>query len=274
MLCLSVFKKTAMTDLSALLDILWQDYCKISPQAAAIHALLAENGSVVHNDHIALRTIADDSCGIEALAAAFTPHGYCFAEDHYRFPEKHLRARYLKHADPLQPRVFISALQLDELPAVLGETLRPLLSAHPPQLTQPGRPWSCQRATWQELQSHSEYAAWLYAFGWRANHFTVSLNHQQRFPAIDDLVAFLRGQGYAMNASGGLIKGSAAQGLRQASTLAQPVSVACDDGKLELPGCYVEFAQRYPMDDGQLYQGFIASSADRIFESTDNRKDT
>jgi hypothetical protein len=30
-----------------------------------------------------------------------------------------------------------------------------------------------------------------------------------------------------------------------------------------------EFALRYPMENGELYQGFIAASADKIFESTD-----
>jgi hypothetical protein len=37
----------------------------------------------------------------------------------------------------------------------------------------------------------------------------------------------------------------------------------------EIPSCYYEFALRYPMENGELYQGFIAASADKIFESTD-----
>jgi hypothetical protein len=36
----------------------------------------------------------------------------------------------------------------------------------------------------------------------------------------------------------------------------------------EIPTCYYEFARRYPLADGRLYQGFVAASADRIFEST------
>ncbi len=32
-----------------------------------------------------------------------------------------------------------------------------------------------------------------------------------------------------------------------------------------------EFARRYPAADGRLYSGFVAKSADKIFESTDKR---
>ena len=41
------------------------------------------------------------------------------------------------------------------------------------------------------------------------------------------------------------------------------------EGTFEIPSCYYEFARRYPDHDGNLYSGFIAKSADKIFESTD-----
>nr|WP_293271384.1 hypothetical protein [Nannocystis sp.] len=41
------------------------------------------------------------------------------------------------------------------------------------------------------------------------------------------------------------------------------------DGVYAVPGCYYEFARRYPGPDGALFDGFIEGSADRIFESTD-----
>ncbi len=36
----------------------------------------------------------------------------------------------------------------------------------------------------------------------------------------------------------------------------------------EIPSCFYEFAKRYPQADGELYTGFVAASADKIFEST------
>ena len=43
------------------------------------------------------------------------------------------------------------------------------------------------------------------------------------------------------------------------------------DGGLTVPGCYYEFTRRYPLASGDLFQGFVAKSADRIFQSTDRR---
>ena len=74
--------------------------------------------------------------------------------------------------------------------------------------------------------------------------------------------------GFELNASGGKVKGSPAELLEQSSTLANLVEVDFTDGARTIPACYYEFARRYPMADGRLYQGFIAASADKIFEST------
>jgi len=43
------------------------------------------------------------------------------------------------------------------------------------------------------------------------------------------------------------------------------------EGEFDITGCYYEFAKRYKTSDGKLFRGFIAKSADKIFEST-NRK--
>jgi hypothetical protein len=43
------------------------------------------------------------------------------------------------------------------------------------------------------------------------------------------------------------------------------------DGTRNIPSCFYEFARRYPMANGQLYGGFVAASADKIFESTNVR---
>ena len=115
----------------------------------------------------------------------------------------------------------------------------------------------------------SEYAAWFSAFGYRANHFTVSVNHLAEFEALEAVNAYLVENGFTLNTSGGLIKGSAAVCLEQSSTLADPTSVAFADGQHAIPGCFYEFARRYPMPDGHLYHGFVEASADKIFESTD-----
>jgi hypothetical protein len=47
--------------------------------------------------------------------------------------------------------------------------------------------------------------------------------------------------------------------------------VTFTDGTRAIPSCYYEFARRYRLPGGELFQGFVAASADRIFESTDDR---
>ncbi|MDP5190382.1 DUF1338 family protein [Rheinheimera baltica] len=47
--------------------------------------------------------------------------------------------------------------------------------------------------------------------------------------------------------------------------------VQFSDGMATIPSCFYEFATRYPMTNGLLYTGFVAASADKIFESTNAR---
>jgi hypothetical protein len=132
-----------------------------------------------------------------------------------------------------------------------------------------GRPWTPEFSTYEALERESEYAAWMSAFGFRVNHFTVFANALHTFPALSSLNAFLVSHGFRLNTVGGEIKGSPAEYLEQSSTLASEAEVDFREGRRRVPGCYYEFAVRYPLPDGRLFQGFNAKSADRIFRSTD-----
>ena len=109
------------------------------------------------------------------------------------------------------------------------------------------------------------------SFGFRANHFTISINDLNSFDKLAAFNDFLKTNDFTLNKSGGEIKGSPQLFLEQSSTLADAVEIDFADGKQMIPSCYYEFAKRYPLADGTLYQGFVAQSADKIFESTDNR---
>jgi len=100
----------------------------------------------------------------------------------------------------------------------------------------------------------------------------VNINKLKKFNDIHVLNDFIQSQGYVLNKSGGLVKGTPADYLEQSSTMASEIPVQFTDGTHNLPGCYYEFAKRYPMADGHLYQGFVAKSADKIFESTNKQK--
>ena len=132
-----------------------------------------------------------------------------------------------------------------------------------------GRLWEpVPYAEYQALAEESEYAGWVAALGLRANHFTVSVNALKTFHDLASLLDFLEGERFPLNLAGGRIKGTPEVLLEQAATLADRQPVEFADGPHEVPTCYYEFARRYPNAQGQLYEGFVASSADKIFEST------
>ena len=68
------------------------------------------------------------------------------------------------------------------------------------------------------------------------------------------------------------MKGTKADFLEQSSTMANQVSVKFKQGVFPVLNSYYEFAKRYPLANGKLYQGFVTASADKIFESTNISK--
>lgn len=263
-----------MSLIDDLFHLLWQDYVGLTPQAQKVSALLQGRGESIVNDHIALRTFSHDRVDIEVLDRAFVEVGYEPIES-YEFKEKKLVACHYEHPDAGRPKVFISALLLDECSAGLRDTVATLLDELPPGLEADwrfpvsGRLWSVDHSTYQALLEESPYAAWLAAFGFRANHFTVAAHELTTLDSLSALNDLLIASGFKLNETGGVIKGSPEVGLEQSSTLAEAISVKLSDGTYELPSCYYEFAYRHPMKNGELFQGFIADSATHLFTSTD-----
>ena len=260
-----------------LFDSLWLDYTtRLCPSAEKVHHLLQEDTPLI-NDHIALRTFKSDHLGIEALAKTFIALGYEMGGE-YHFREKKLYARHYQHPDPSLPKVFISELLVEQLTLEAQQIIASLLEQSEEldiasgAFLYRGRPWSITIDDYKQLALESEYASWLAAHGYGANHFTVSVNQLNAFDEVSTVNAFLRQQGFAINQSGGDVKGSPEVCLEQSSTLADTVNVAFSDGVLSIPGGFYEFAKRYQQPDGQLYQGFVEASANKIFESTHRQR--
>ena len=264
------------TDINALFADLWQDYIKMTPSAAKVHALLG-HGEPIINDHIALRTFNIDKVNLDVLAKHFTSLGYVACGD-YKFEQKKLIAKHFEHPDSTQPKVFISELLVEEFSPALQETIQDLIAqvnviaTTADNFIYSGRHWSLDAQTYEDLLAESEYAAWVAAFGYRANHFTVSINHLDGFATLEAVNDKLKQAGFVLNGSGGEIKGSPEVLLEQSSTMADKMAVEFNDATVEIPSCFYEFALRYPMANGELYTGFVAASADKIFESTNVNK--
>ncbi|NUQ82578.1 MAG: DUF1338 domain-containing protein [Bacteroidetes bacterium] len=266
-----------MDPIHSLFDRLWTDYSTRNPIANQIHALLEARGESVVNDHVAFRTFNTPSIGLAKLAQPFLNLGY-EEKDPYHFPEKKLFARHYDHPSGAYPKVFISELLVEEFSADFQKVIELLVKQVPPSVVKSadfpiaGIPWKMiDSDTYEFLRKESEYAAWMAVNGFRANHFTVSVNRLKTFSSLEQLNTFLKENGFRLNAEGGEIKGSPAQLLEQSSTMANRIDIELADGVHTLPGCYYEFALRHKGPDGKLYPGFIAASADKIFESTDRK---
>jgi hypothetical protein len=257
-----------------LLDMMWKDYCEINPAAKKIYDLFTAEGETIVNDHIALRTFNHPRLGIKSMARQFEKLGYVMAETEYHFVEKKLYARHWEHPDETQPKIFVSELELEKVSPFARDALNKLVDQLPDSLIQSetfslcGRPWDMTYKLYSELAKESEYASWVAAHGFRPNHFTVLINPLKKFKDILVLNKFITSKGFPLNKSGGEVKGTPEDYLEQSSTMASEIPVKFSDGTFNIPGCYYEFAKRYPKANGKLYQGFVATSADKIFEST------
>ena len=254
---------------------LWKDYTNQNPDTKKVYDLFIAEGETVINDHIAFRTFNHPSINVDVLAKVFLKNGYEFQGD-YRFEQKKLLAKHYEHStDPSAPRVFISELLVEEFSEFLRNTVGEWISKIPKDLLTSDEMIFAGNVSgipsfeiYDKLRHESEYAGWLYVNGFCANHFTVSVNALKKYDSIQKVNSFLKENGFLLNDAGGEIQGTPAELLEQSSIKASMISVAFSEGTFNIPGCYYEFAKRYPDSDGTNYSGFIAKSADKIFEST------
>ena len=254
---------------------LWKDYTTQNPDTKKVYDLFIAEGETIINDHIAFRTFNHSSINVDALAKVFLKNGYEFKGE-YRFEQKKLLAKHFEHnTDPHAPRVFISELLVEEFSELLRNIVAEWISKIPKYLLSSDElifagNVSCIPSfeVYEKLRQESEYAGWLYVNGFCANHFTVSVNGLKKYDSVQKVNAFLKSNGFLMNDAGGEIQGTPEELLEQSSIKAGIIKVQFKEGRFDIPGCYYEFAKRYPDTDGKLYSGFIAKSADKIFEST------
>ncbi|HRZ41165.1 MAG TPA: DUF1338 domain-containing protein [Bacteroidales bacterium] len=257
---------------------LWDDYTRQNRDVKRVYDLFLKEEGKVMNDHIALRTFDDPRVNIEVLARPFLACGYHKA-DTYFFEDKRLNAAHFEHPDfPEAPLVFISELRTGDFSQSFQGTIQGILNKIDPLRLESddlifdteifGLP---SKQVYQRLLDESEYAGWLYINGFRANHFTVFINGNKKLDTLEKANQFLKDHGFQINSAGGEIKGKPEELLEQSSIMAGRIGVHFLEGVEEVPGCYYEFARRYHDQNGDLFTGFIAKSADKIFQSTDTR---
>jgi hypothetical protein len=294
--------------LKSMLDHLWRDYRRRVPYAEKYRQLVEEKGGEAINDHIALRTLnapmPTQPSGIEAMRRIFLALGYT-QEGTYDFPKKHLTAVHLEHRNILMPRIFISQLEVERLPADAAERIRKAVATSVPDWQpiddvvakiaasklpedQAGkaveqfvhafrRPWRPPlRETVLAVNKVSQYAAWTLLHGNGINHFTAFINEQnvEEWPDIETTIEGMRAAGIPLKDT---IEGAPGSKLRQSSTLAaegdwEVTEADGGRGTLHWTYAYYEIAERGlvkgPDGRDHMFTGFLGEQTPGLFEMT------
>jgi hypothetical protein len=286
--------------LQIILHGLIKKYQERVPDVTRITRAMMHEGNInsldeIENDHIAFRTLGVKHLGVQSLEKIFLHYGYK-KMDYYYFPEKKLNAWWYAPPQENLPRIFISELRVEDLSLPAERTIRAYtdtVKKDPVDLLDLDDPYEIDRflhsSLWrlptledyELLAKESEYAAWVIYNRYYLNHFTIAVhNLKEGYNTIQEFNAFLEKNDIVLNDSGGKIKISPDGGLLQSSTVAEMVKASFARGEEKMiPGSYVEFAERKVKDSYKHLskedlkrehrrEGFEASNADKIFEST------
>ncbi len=253
---------------------LWEQYTAVTPSAQLIYDLLIASGeSAVRHDHIAFRTFNNEKICIGKLATGLLDIGYA-EKSTYDFPENKLLAKHFEHlTDKSLPKIFISELKLEECSIQMQQFIKAIVhkipaNTDPLQLLFSGRLWGMPRySVYGQLKEESEYAAWLYIYGFCVNHFAVYVNYLSNFIGLGEVNEFLRDNGFKLNKPGAEMKENAKKHLQQSGILADKIDVQFEEGVFKVSGGSYEFVQRFVQPGGELFQGFSILPADKIFKN-------
>ena len=286
--------------MTQILDALFKVYESRVPDVSKITQAMINKGMVsdqtdIVNDHIAFRTMGVDHLGIASFEKIFLAHGYKKRE-YYHFETKKLDAYWYSPPTDDLPRIFISELKVEQLTEATQKIITHYtrkITADPVDALDLNEVetvaaffqtplWELpSKEDYENLLQESEYAAWVIYNRYYLNHYTISVHDlPQPYNRLESFNEFLKSIGIKLNDAGGEIKTSQDGLLRQSSSVANQVEAQFAQGeKKTIAGSYVEFAERsllpefITLNPSQLKrihrrEGFEASNADKIFEST------
>ena len=301
-------KRTTKEITALLIDRLWIKFVERVPYANQYAGLINKMGGKIVIDHLAFRTFnvhsGEQPEGIRAIK-----HILNFLEykpiTTYNFTKKKLTAVHFEHPDQTLPKIFVSQLEVQELPEwaqfMINSTVHNtsyLLSDKSLELfgileesgTLPveaadylvddlvhyfHRPWNIPlKEDVLKINDISQYGAWVLLHGNSVNHFAVFVNDQdvKEWPDLETTCKALAEAGVPMKEC---IEGLPESKLRQSATLAvkEEVKVKGENGfeKILWTYAYLEFTQRnYIEENGvrKLFSGFLAEQASHLFDLT------
>jgi hypothetical protein len=302
-------KRTTKEITGLLIDKLWNQHIERVQYAKKYADLVAEKGGKVIFDHIAFRTL-NTHCGEQPEGIRAIRHILNFLEykpiTKYTFSKRKLNAVHFEHPDPMFPKIFVSQLEVNELPEwaqkminnTVGNTTY-LLSDQSIELLrileQNGilpleaadilvddlvnyfrRPWNIPLKDYiLKINDVSQYGAWVLLHGNSVNHFAANVNSQnvKEWPDLETTYNALTKSGIPMKNT---IEGKPGSKLRQVASLAvkEEVTVKGESGfeKMIWTFAYLELAQRNFIEENgtqKLFNGFLGEQATHFFDLTE-----
>lgn len=297
---------------------LWQAYRLNTPQMQSIENKLHEKGiTQLYLDHFAVIDLPGPQTGIRELQPLFSALGYTFKGQDY-LADKQNDFAWLCEDDSESllaletlPQVVVADFRLDELPTEIKKIIEKYSKLAPPSPTPTiqqlahnldvnkfqqlmalvtqyliGRDWPLPTVNeFYTVQEFNELLAWVFVFGRRPNHFTLSVHLFDHFSDLADFSQFVEEEvKLTLNRDGGAIKGGTHTGIAQGSTLGITENIRLADGYIQIPTGFVEFVWRYPRCDlnhlhlqnnpqdkpkfwNDYFTGFVAQHANRVIES-------
>jgi Domain of unknown function (DUF1338) len=128
----------------------------------------------------------------------------------------------------------------------------------------------------EQVNTVSQYGAWVMLYGYSVNHFTGYVNRHQtaKYQTIAQTIEGLTNLGVPMKSS---IEGSIQSGLCQTATQAAIEQAWMEDDtgnliQMPWPYAYYEIAERHQIKNSAgdlvLFEGFLSAQAQHLFEMT------
>lgn len=304
-------KVTTKEITNTLLEQLWTQYLKRVKYAQIYVDLVRQKGGTVVNDHIALRTFnthtGEQPEGIRAIKHILNFLDYKPAGK-YTFKTKKLSAVHFEHPDASFPKIFVSQIEVEQLPVWAQKIIQNTVQETPYIITDSAiellqelkkqgelpreaanllvtdlgnyfrRPWNAPRKDdVLKINDVSQYASWVLLHGNAVNHFTAFINFQNiaEWPDLVTTCKALEMEGVPMKET---IEGMKGSKLQQSSTLAvkEEVDVIGEYGpeKIVWTYAYYELAQRgliHENGEARLFAGFLGEQAAHLFDMTKTR---
>lgn len=305
-------KRTVKEIAGLLIGKLWEHFLANVPYAKKYTEMVNQKGGKVVIDHIAFRTFnvhtGEQPEGIRAIRHILNYFEYKPA-GRYNFPKRKLNAIHFEHPDRDFPKIFVSQLEVDELPdwaqqmikdtvhnttyllsdksiellGILEKTgLLPVEAAEflVDDLVQYfRRPWNIpQKEHVLKINDISQYGAWVLLHGNTASHFAASVNQQNvnDWPDLETTCKALENAGIPMKDK---IEGAPGSKLRQSATLAvkEELRVKGETGfeKIIWTSSYFELTERNLYEENgehKLFNGFLGDQTSHLLDLTETHE--